>query len=569
MKLKDIKISKKLWFAFGFLAFITCLVGTIGYLRLDSLQENTSNIKDNRIPDLIEFAQMNTERMIIRSQTLEVWVYESEVDARANYQNIQTKRNKSWELIDKTWSSILNRPRQSEAGRKLIEQLKDEYKAWRDAYVELDKVINELSITIDPKEKSELYTKYHELYLTMVPISDKMGATFLSALNNNRDNTTKQIESDNAYVIKAKFSIILLVVFALILTIVVSIVIIRSITIPLSKSLKLAETVASGDLTAKSDIDQKDEIGTLTTALQNMIEKLKDVIGTVIIGADNIAAASQQMSGTSQVLSQGANEQAASVEQVSSTMEEMTSNIDQNSQNATLTEKISVLSFESIKEMVGQSNQAFEANKTISDKIKIINDIAFQTNILALNAAVEAARAGEQGRGFAVVAAEVRKLAERSKIAADEIVNLSQKSLTLSEGVGKRMNSIMPEIEKTTRMVQEISAASAEQNNGTSQINGAIQQLNTVTQQNASASEELSSSAEELASQAEQLKDIISFFQVDHKRSSVKFKKVENIKKELVKKQNITNPTKKASFKNVGGVELQLHDNNDHAFEKY
>ena len=156
-----------------------------------------------------------------------------------------------------------------------------------------------------------------------------------------------------------------------------------------------------------------------------------------------------------------------------------------------------------------------EANRTIADKIKVINDIAFQTNILALNAAVEAARAGEYGRGFAVVAAEVRKLAEKSKIAADEIVALSMKSYELARGAEQKMKEIMPEIEKTTRMVQEISAASSEQNNGANQINLAFQALNSITQQNASASEELSTGAEQLANQAEQLKDLISFFKVN------------------------------------------------------
>ncbi len=365
------------------------------------------------------------------------------------------------------------------------------------------------------------------------------------------------------------FSVSIIVnILAVAIAIVFTIILVNLIAKPLAKGVTFAKEISEGNLLATLEIDQKDEVGVLANALQEMVEKLKDIIGNVITGSDNIASASQQMSSTSQQLSQGANESAASVEQVSSTMEEMSSNIEQNSQNATHTEKISVLAYDGMKEMVNQSAQAVEANRTIADKIKIINDIAFQTNILALNAAVEAARAGEQGRGFAVVAAEVRKLAERSKIAADEIVSLSVKSLKLAEGVGKKMNDIMPEIEKTTRMVQEISAASAEQTNGATQINGAIQQMNTVTQQNASASEELSSSAEELASQAEQLKDIISFFQVERVSSAKHFSRVENVKKEVVKKHTYAVPTKKSSIKNADGVELHLHDN-DHAFEKY
>ena len=216
-------------------------------------------------------------------------------------------------------------------------------------------------------------------------------------------------------------------------------------------------------------------------------------------------------------MSQGANEQAASVEEVSSTMEQMTANIQQNNQNAKQSQKISISAQEGITDVNERSQKAVAATKKISEKIDIINDIAFQTNILALNAAVEAARAGEQGRGFAVVAAEVRKLAENSKRAAEEIVGLSKNGLTLTQESGEKLAEMLPEIEKTTSLVQEIAAASSEQANGAEQVNNAMQQLNSVSQQNAAASEELAGNAEEMSSQTDQLKDIIQFFKVNNK----------------------------------------------------
>ena len=266
-----------------------------------------------------------------------------------------------------------------------------------------------------------------------------------------------------------------------------------------------------------------------------MTEKLKEIISSVVQGTVNISSASLQVSSGSQQLSQGASEQAASVEEVSSTMEQISANIQQNTENSQQTEKKSQMAHKGINDVAERAQKAMEANKNIADKITIINDIAFQTNILALNAAVEAARAGEHGKGFAVVAAEVRKLAERSKVAAEEIVELTQNSLELAEGAGQKMMEILPEVEKTSQLVQEITAASIEQNNGASQVNNAVQQLNTVTQQNSAASEELATSAEEMAAQADQLKAIVSFFKVDSDdRGTLKADvNVENTKKQV------------------------------------
>ena len=283
---------------------------------------------------------------------------------------------------------------------------------------------------------------------------------------------------------------------------------------PILKSVAFTNQVAEGDLKASIDIDQKDEIGVLVNSLRNMQNQLTRIVSSIFDSANNIVSASEELSSTSQSLSQGANEQASSVEEISSTMEQIAANIQQNTENAQSTETISLTAQKGITEVSDIARKTSDATKEIAEKIQIINDIAFQTNILALNAAVEAARAGEHGKGFAVVAAEVRKLAEKSKSSADQIVNLAKDSNLFAEQTGSKMEETIPGVVKTTNLVQEISAASIEQENGVNQVNSAIQQLNITTQQNASSSEELAASSEELTSQASALKDLMDFFNI-------------------------------------------------------
>ena len=359
-------------------------------------------------------------------------------------------------------------------------------------------------------------------------------------------------------------------ILAVILGIFLAVSITRIITRPVNKGVKFAKEIARGNLTATIDVKQQDEIGELAETLQTMLQKIREIVTAIMTGADNIAAASQQMSSTSQQISQGATEQASSAEEVSSSMEEMTSNIQQNTDNAQQTEQISQSAEISVTEVGSAANESLVSIRDIADRITIINDIAFQTNILALNAAVEAARAGEHGKGFAVVAAEVRKLAERSKVAADEIVALSDKSVKVTELAGEKMEQLIPEIQKTARLVQEIAAASLEQNSGADQINSAIQQLNQVTQQNAAASEEMATSSEELSSQAEQLKETVGFFDLGRQNINLKARE-----RKMPQKNNPENKNSKPSVKLQHtapvnkGFDLNFTDNSDQDYVNY
>jgi len=285
-------------------------------------------------------------------------------------------------------------------------------------------------------------------------------------------------------------------------------------TTNLRKSAELAETIAGGDLTVNHrPLSDRDSLG---QALVMMVERLRGVVGDATLAAKNVAAGSQQLSSSSEQMSQGATEQAAAAEEASASMEQMAANIKQNADNASQTEKIARQSSQDAEISGAAVQKAVGAMRTIAEKIGIVQEIARQTDLLALNAAVEAARAGEHGRGFAVVAAEVRKLAERSQIAAGEISGMSSDTVAAAQQAGEMLGSLVPDIRRTAELVAEISAACREQDIGATQINAAIQQLDQVTQQNAAASEQISATSEELASQAEELEENIAFFRIDN-----------------------------------------------------
>jgi methyl-accepting chemotaxis protein len=346
--------------------------------------------------------------------------------------------------------------------------------------------------------KGEKKIQYYEYY-------DEIGAYMAVTLFVNKINSSLR---------KILYVNLFIAFIALQIFILVNLFFSRSITSGLKKGVEFAQKLSEGDLRTHIDIHQKDEIGVLAEALNKMASKLRETVLGITTSADSIAAASIEMSSTSEELSHGASEQASTLEEVSSTMEEITSIIETSADSAKITEEISLQAQHSIESVFSKAVDAIESSKTISSKIEIISDISFQTNILALNAAVEAARAGEHGRGFAVVADEVRRLADSSKIAAQEITKISKENLLKSESSSRSLTELLPEIKKTTDLVQEIAVSSEQQKIGVSQINDSLQQLNKVAQQSASASEEMSANAEELSAQAEILTDLVSFFKV-------------------------------------------------------
>ncbi|MBN2762614.1 MAG: MCP four helix bundle domain-containing protein [Bacteroidales bacterium] len=502
--LNFIKIGTRLTIAFLVIIALLLLNNVFMYFNIQKMQQNVRSIYNVRllsIDYLIESDRDAYQSSIALSYLL---------NPRVNGNNDMMKGIR--DDISENLLQVNDRFKQFE---KIFLETGAERNEYFDIFDENYSIVTRLTeAIIDTLEKGnqdiaagiyfEEYSKHFEI---MRDAMDQLTNISLADAEKEFQNS----EASGRSIILNNAIIMFVILICLILT---GIILTRSIVRPLHKTVDIANRIATGDLTMMINDEGQDETSQLLKAIKNMVEKIKAIVVGIVESSEHIVQASSQLNAVSIQVSQGASEQASTVEEVSSSMEEMLANIQQNSENATETEKIALFSVEGVKKGNDSASNSSQVIRKISKEIEIINEIAFQTNILALNAAVEAARAGDHGKGFAVVAAEVRKLAERSKGAAEEIIKVSKEGVAVAEKAGQQLVEIVPEIEKTAKLVQEIAAASGEQNIGVGQINNAIQQLNQVTQQNASISEEMASSSEELSAQAEQLKQMVRFFSV-------------------------------------------------------
>jgi len=497
IKFSALRIGMRLFLGFGILLGIFGMAVLFTSVSIRTMERNSRQLADDRLPQALAAENM----AFAVSQTQQFLTDVAATHDQKGLKDAETAAEK-FRSGAKSFRELFARENNAK-GQREIEELETLFAAFH----ETGKRMTDVYITDGMAAGNKVMESVDRSAGLLV---EKVAAFRLEQVAG-----AQVLSRKNAEAVKGvQYTLVVLGGIAAIAGVLIAALITRSITIPVRKGARIATELAAGNLDVSIAAWGRDEMGQLLIAMKDMVERLRSVVTDVKAAANNVASGSEQLSAGAGRMSQGTTQQAASTEEASASIEEMNATIRQNADNAVQTEKIARKSSADALESGKAVAEAVSAMKDIAGKISIIEEIARQTNLLALNAAIEAARAGEHGRGFAVVAAEVRKLAERSQVAAGEIGRLSASSVQVAERAGVMLSSLVPDIQRTAELVQEISAASKEQTSGAEQINGAIQQLNQVVQKNAGATEEIASTAEELALQAEQLKTTVAFFKI-------------------------------------------------------
>lgn len=504
------KLRTKLIAGYASILMLTLFLGAFAVVMLARVNQMSTDMAVNWMPSVYYSSDLNAATSDYRLLELqhvlslsESEMREFEAQLRAKLEYIRAAQAKYEPLIS------------SQTEQDFYNQFKE---AWNAYLQENEKVLAVSKLNNTEEAKAMLRGKSQQFF-------DAMDQAIKQVARLNFDSGIQASENGDRMYATSRLLIIGVLGASLMCAFAIAIFQTRSLLRQLggdpAEVVAITRRISAGDLTVKIDA-KRASAQSILTAMNRMTRRLRDVVTHVQLTTNNVAFGSENLSSSAEEMSQGVAEQASASEEALSSIEQMTANIKQNSENAQQTEKIAIKAAEDARKSGEATEENLAAMRDIAQKIAMIEEIARKTHILSLNATIEAAKAQEYGKGFGVVASEVRALASRAQDAAVEIGNLVHVSMTVAERTGEMMKKLVPDIQRTAELVKEISAASAEQSSGATQINRAIQQLDQVTQQNSAASEEVASAAEELAAHGEQLQKAIAFFTIAEKKSAAK-----------------------------------------------
>ena len=513
--LSQFSIAKRLAIGFGVVLLLLLIVASSGYWGLESITGETVSMLrgDVKIAVLADNA---------KSHVLELRRFEKDTFLNLENKQVLAQYEQKWrnQLAEAHDLLVeLDGLANSQEDKRLIADMANDLRTYEGGFNRVVAAITSGTILTPTQGNAEIAQDKDEIH--------RMESAAGELSDRHQKTLAGREASTISFTRRTAFTMLIIVLIALGIASVATFLVAGGITRPINAMAAHLSEMAqgSGDLTKRIEINSRDEVSAMAKSFNLFVQKLEEIIGEVRTSSDGITSAAGQVASSAAALSQGTSEQAASIQETTSSLEQISASIGQNASNSRQMEQMALKGSRDSEDSGTAVRDTVGAMKQIAEKISIIEAIAYQTNLLALNAAIEAARAGDHGRGFAVVATEVRKLAERSQIAAQEIGGLASKSVEVAEHSGKLLQELVPSIKKTAELVQEVAASSSEQSTGVTQINKAMSSVDTVTQRNAASAEELSSTAEELAAQSEALQQLMAFFRVESDRVSTRIRK--------------------------------------------